>query len=69
MKSKILKLILILIGIFVIYFLRTNFSEHNLKKTISACILAQIKKDKTMTKEFAKNYCEKEIKKKQIEIL
>ena len=37
--------------------------EYGLKKSISACIIAQIKKDKTMTKEFAKNYCEKEIKK------
>ena len=42
---------------------KINYGDQVLKKSISACILAQIKKDKTMTKEFAKNYCEKEIKK------
>tara|TARA_B100001123_G_scaffold202551_1_gene229738 strand:+ start:124 stop:321 length:198 start_codon:yes stop_codon:yes gene_type:complete len=63
MKSKILKLILILIGIFVIYFLRTNFSEHNLKKSISACVLGQKGTSESFDIEKAKKYCEEKIRK------
>ena len=63
MKSKILKLILILAGIFVIYFLRTNFSEYNMKKTISACVLAQKGTSESFDLEKATKYCEKKIRK------
>ena len=63
MKNKILKLILILFGVFVIYFLRTYFSEYNLKRTISACILAQKGTSESFDLEKAKKYCEKKIRK------
>ena len=63
MKSKILKLILILIGAVVIYFFITNFSEHNLKKSISACILAQKGTSESFDIEKAKKYCEEKIRK------
>ena len=49
--------------IVVIYFLRTNFSEYNLKKTVSACILAQKQTSKSFDIEKAKKFCEESIKK------
>ena len=61
MKNKISKFIFILIGIFVIYFLRTNFSEYNLKKTVSACVLAQKQTSQSFDLEKAKKFCVKEI--------
>jgi len=63
MKNKILKLILILFVILVIYFLRTNFSEYNLKKTISACVLAQKSTSESFDLEKATKYCEEKIRK------
>jgi len=63
MKNKILKLILILFVILVIYFLRTNFSEYNLKKTISACVLAQKGTSESFDLEKIKKYCEEKIRK------
>ena len=48
MKNKILNLIYILVGIIIIYLLRTNFSEYNIKK-----LLIYPKKSKTMNLAFA----------------
>ena len=62
MKNKILTFIYILVGIFVIYFLRTNFSEYNLKKTVSACMLAKKQTSKSFDLEKAKKFCEKAIR-------
>ena len=68
MKNKILKFIFILVGmIVVIYFLRTNFSEYNLKKTVSACIIAQKRTSKSFDLEKANKFCEKEIRKQKEE--
>ena len=64
MKNKILKFIFILFGIFVIYFLRTNFSEYNLKKTISACVLAQ-QTSKPSELQKVKKICEEKIRKQK----
>jgi len=63
MKNKISKFIFILFIIFVIYFLRTYFSEYNLKKTLSACILAQKQTSKSFDLEKAKKFCEESIRK------
>ena len=46
-----------------IYFIKNNFSEYNLEKSISACVLGQKKKSKSFNFKQAKEYCEKEIKK------
>ena len=64
MKNKILKFIFILVAVSVIYFLRVNFSEYNLQKTVSACILAKTQTSKSFDPEKAKKFCEKSIKKK-----
>ncbi len=63
MKKNLGFILFIALAILALYISKINYGDQVLKKSISACILAQIKKDKTMTKEFAKNYCEKEIKK------
>ena len=39
-----------------------KFSDHNLKKTISACILAKKQTSKSFDPKSAKEFCEKEIK-------
>ena len=66
MKNKILKFIFILLfGIISIYLLRTNFSEYNLKKTVSACIIAQKRTSKSFDLQKAKKFCEKEIRKQK----
>ena len=61
MKNKISKFILILTAIIVFYILRTGFSEYNLKKTVSACILAQKQTSQSFDLEKAKKFCEEEI--------
>ena len=65
MKNKISKFIFILFVIFVIYFLRTNFSEYNIKKTVSACVLAKKQTSKSFDQQKAKKSCEESIRKKK----
>ena len=63
-KYNILKLLfIILFVIIIIYFLRTNFSEYNLKRLISACILAQKGTSESFDIDKAKKFCEEEINK------
>ena len=64
-KYNILKLLFILFVIIIIYFLRTHFSEYNLKRTISACILAQKGTSESFNLEESKKYCEEEVKKRK----
>ena len=65
MKNKISKFIFILIGISVIYFVRIIFSEYNLQKTVSACILAKTETSESFDKEKTKKFCEELIRKKK----
>ena len=59
MKKNILLVIFIIIAVFVI----SKFSDHNLKKTISACIVAQIQTGESPDVEKAKKVCEERVKK------
>ena len=61
MKNKVSKFFFILGIIIVFYFLRTGFKEYNLKKTISACILAQKQTSQSFDLEKAKKFCKEEI--------
>ena len=63
MKNKIITFGLLIVCIIILMLIRTNFSDHTLKKTISACVLAQKQTSKSFNREQAKKYCEKEIKK------
>ena len=59
MKKNILLVIFIIIGMIVIL----NFSDHNLKKSISACVLAQLQTAELPDVEKAKKFCEEQVKK------
>ena len=63
MKSKTKNIILLIVGIVFLLVTRTMFKEHNLKKTISACIVAQKQTSKSFDPEKAKKMCEKRIQK------
>jgi len=65
MKNKILKIIFILAVILILYLLRINFSEYNLKKTVSACVLAKKQTSKSFDLQKAKKFCEETIIKKK----
>jgi len=54
MKNKILTIISIIVVIIILFLARTIYSDHNLKKIISACILAQTQ---TSSIEEAKQIC------------
>ena len=43
----------------------SKFSDHNLKKTISACILAQLQTAESPDAEKAKKVCEERLKKEK----
>jgi hypothetical protein len=59
MKKNILLVIFIIVAVFVI----SKFSDHNLKKSISACILAQLQGAESPDVEIAKKFCEEQVKK------
>ena len=59
MKKNILLVIFIIVAVFVI----SKFSDHNLKKSISACVLAQLQTAESPDVEIAKKDCEERIKK------
>jgi|TARA_B100000929_G_scaffold177248_1_gene140424 hypothetical protein len=63
MKSKTKNIILLIVGIIFLLVTRTMFKEHNLKKTISACIVAQKQTSESFDPEKAKKICEKRIQK------
>ena len=63
MKNKTKNIILLIVGIVFLLITKTMFKEHNLKKTISACIVAQKQTSKSFDPEKAKKMCEKRIQK------
>ena len=63
MKSKTKNIILLIVGIVFLLVTRTMFKEYNLKKTISACIVAQKQTSKSFDPEKAKKMCEKRMQK------
>ena len=65
MKDKISKLIIILFGVIIIYFAKTEFSEHNLKKSISACLVVQKRILESFNLEISKKYCEEQVRKQK----
>tara|TARA_B100001250_G_scaffold411634_1_gene440760 strand:- start:3653 stop:3856 length:204 start_codon:yes stop_codon:yes gene_type:complete len=64
MKKNIKFIIFITLAIIVLYFTRDNYVDHSKSKSISACVIAQKQKNKNMTVDEAKKYCEKEINNK-----
>ena len=67
MKKNFLKFIIILAGIIAVYFyfLKDKFSEYNLEKSISACMVAQKRTSETFDLEKSKKYCEEQVRKQK----
>tara|TARA_B100000029_G_scaffold449061_1_gene471970 strand:+ start:390 stop:593 length:204 start_codon:yes stop_codon:yes gene_type:complete len=65
MKKNLITLLFIIITVVLLSLVSKKYSHHSLNKSIGACVLAQVKKDKSLTKEEAEKYCVKEIKKLQ----
>ena len=63
MKNKIFTAILIIVGIIALLLVRTKYSDYNLKKTVSACVMAQRQISKSFDREQSKKDCEEKIKK------
>ena len=59
MKNKTKNIILLIVGIEFLLVTRTMFKEHNLKKTISACIVAEKQTSESFDPVKAKKMCEK----------
>ena len=62
MESKTKIMLFIVVAIIALYFVRNNYKNYNLKRTISACIFAQKQNSQTFDLEKAKIFCEKKIK-------
>ena len=54
MKNKILTIVSVIVLITILFLARIMYSEHNLKKVIGACVLAQTQ---TSSIEEAKQIC------------
>jgi len=63
MKNKTKNIILLIVGIMFLLITKTMFKEHNLKKTISACIVAERQTSESFDPEKAKKMCEKRMQK------
>ena len=60
-KKIILFVIFLAIGIFIIF----KYSDHNLNKTIQACMVAEKQTSESFNHEKAKKLCKEEIKKQK----
>ena len=63
MNNNLKMIALIIFGAIVLYIFQIKYSDHNLNKTISACVLAQKQTSKSFDLEQAKKLCEEEITK------
>ncbi len=63
MTNNIKMLGIIIFGVIVLYYFNLKNSDHNINKSISACIVAQKKTLKSFDLEKSKIYCEKKVKK------
>ena len=63
MNNNLKMIGLIIFGVIVLYIFQTKYSDHNLNKTISACVVAQKQTSKSFDLKQAKKFCEEEIKK------
>ena len=63
MNNNLKMAALIIFGVIVLYIFQTKYSDHNLNKTISACIVAQKQTSKSFDLKQAKKFSEEEIKK------
>ena len=66
MKNYLKLIIFFLVAIVIyFYFLKDKFSEYNLKKSVSACVVAQKRTSVTFDLEKSKKYCEEVVRKQK----
>ena len=63
MKNNIKMILIIIIGVIALYVFQIKNSDHNLNKSISACIVAQKQTSKSFDLKKAKEHCKEEVKK------
>ena len=63
MNNNLKMVVLIIFGVIALYFFQTKYSDHNLNKTISACVVAQKQTSKNFDLKQAKKLCQEAIKK------
>ena len=63
MTNNFKMIAVIIFGISVLIIFQIKHSDHNLNKTISACIVAQKQTSKSFDLKQTKKFCEEEIKK------
>ena len=63
MNNNLKMIALIIFGVIVLYIFQIKYSDHNLNKTISACVLAQKQTSKSFDLKQSKKFCEEKIKK------
>ena len=54
---------LIIFGVIVLYIFQIKYSDHNLNKSISACVIAKKQTSKSFDLKQAKKFCKGEINK------
>ena len=63
MNNNLKMIALIIFGVIVLYIFQIKYSDHNLNKSISACIVAQKQTSKSFDLKQAKKLCQEEITK------
>ena len=63
MNNNLKMIALIIFAVIVLYIFQIKYSDHNLNKTISACVLAQKQTSKSFDLKQSKKFCEEKIKK------
>ena len=63
MKNKIITIVFIIVAIVALSLVRLKYSDHNLEKTIQACVVAQKQTSKSFNLEESREHCKKKIKK------
>ena len=64
MTNNFKMIALIIFAIIVLFIFQIKHSDHNLNKSISACVVAQKQTSKSFNKEQARKHCNEKIKKK-----
>ena len=65
LKRNLLRFIAILFVAILVYFAKTNFSEYNIEKSISACVMSQKMTSESFDLEKSRKYCEGQVKKQK----
>ena len=63
MNNNLKMAALIIFGVIVLYIFQIKYSDHNLNKSISACVVAKKQTSKSFDLKKAKKFCQYEIKK------